>query len=240
MRVMKSSLRQRESSRAGKDKESAKPGRQHCKVGNSLPVSSLCAGVQVLSCSQIGRRESYGQGSRMGNKLPTVLIMSRYRGEGMRSRSLFLLMLGAVMLTGCRDSAPSEDFTGEFELSTEIVFEHHWAVVQRVKIRGQGSRTVSLGSGQGGLGGVNLSPDPQSTCEVIVLAMVDPGRRSFMWWATVNKLQDGKRVSGGAGAPQTFPVARDKSAARGPLHSGNHPIERPQWPACIRNDDTVG
>lgn len=58
---------------------------------------------------------------------------------------------------------------------------------------------------------MDLSPDPQSTCELLILAMVDPGGRSFTWWATVYKLQDGKRVSGGAGAPQTFPVARDKS-----------------------------
>ena len=129
----------------------------------------------------------------------------------MRSRSLLLLVLSAVILTGCRDSVLPEDLTQEFELSTEIVFDHHWAVVRRVNIRGQGSRTISLGSGQGGLGSVDLSPDPQSTCEVLILAMVDPGGRSFTWWATVYSLQDGKRVSGGAGAPRTFPVKRDES-----------------------------
>jgi len=129
----------------------------------------------------------------------------------MKAVSLLLMLMATLALTGCCAPAPPpEDFSQNFELKTEIVFDHHWATVRRLTIRGQGSRTISLGSGQGGLGGVDLSPDPQSTHEVLILAMVDPGGRSFTWWATVYKLQDGKHVSGGVGAPQTFPVKRDK------------------------------
>ena len=100
-------------------------------------------------------------------------------------------------------------------MKTEIVFDHHWATVRRLTIRGQGSRTISLGSGQGGFRSADLSADPQSTYEVVILAMVDPGGRSFTWWATVYQLQDGKHASGGAGAPQTFPVKRDKPGRAG-------------------------
>jgi hypothetical protein len=136
----------------------------------------------------------------------------------MKAISLLLMLAAAIALTGCRATSghlapappPPEDFSQHFELKTGIVFDHHWATVRRLTIRGQGSRTISLGSRQGGLGGADLSPDPQSTYEVLILAMVDPGGRSFTWWATVYKLQDGKRVSGGAGTPRTFPVKRDK------------------------------
>jgi hypothetical protein len=135
----------------------------------------------------------------------------------MKAMSLLLMLMTTLTLTGCRaPEPPPEDFSQEFELKTEIVFDHHWATVRRVIIRGQGSRTVSLGSGQGGFRSGDLSPDPQSTCEVLILAMVDPGApHSFTWWATVQKLQDGKHASGGAGTPRTFPVKRDEPGRAG-------------------------
>jgi len=133
----------------------------------------------------------------------------------MKAMSLVLMLMVALALTGCRGpAAPSEDFSQNYELKTEMVFDHHWATVRRLIVRGQGSRSITLGGGQGGLGGADLS-DPQSTYEVVILAMVDPGGRSFTWWATVHQLQDGKHASGGAGSPETFPVKRDKPGRAG-------------------------
>ncbi len=128
----------------------------------------------------------------------------------MKAISLLLMLIATLALTGCRAPAPPpEDFSQNFELKTEIVFDHHWATVRRLTIRGHGQRSISLGKDLKG-GGVRLSPDEQSTTEVLIIAMVDPGNRTFTWWATHHTLQDGKHVSGGAGTPRSFPVKRDK------------------------------
>jgi hypothetical protein len=41
------------------------------------------------------------------------------------------------------------------------------------------------------------------------MAMVDDGRRTFTWWVTDYTLADGKRVSGGAGSPETVTLTSE-------------------------------
>jgi len=121
-----------------------------------------------------------------------------------------------LALCGCSnenstDSA-SSDLSSEFALESEVVFENHWATVRRIAIRGQGQHSIVLSDGERGR--VELSPAAEHTNEVLIMAMVDDGRRAFTWWVTDYTLAVGKRVSGGAGSPQTvtltseFPVPK--------------------------------
>ena len=125
-----------------------------------------------------------------------------------------LLGVIGLVLCGCssRDSADSasSDFSSEFSLESEVVFENHWATVRRIAIRGQGQHSIVLSDGERGR--VELSSAAEHTNEVLIMAMVDASRRAFTWWVTDYTLADGKRVSGGGGSPQTvtltsqFPV----------------------------------
>ena len=127
------------------------------------------------------------------------------------------LVIIGLAICGCTkaktaDSVPSH-FSTEFALKSEVVFEHHWATVRRIAVRGKGEHSIVLSDGE--RGHVELSPADECTNEVLIMAMVDAGRRTFTWWVTDYTLADGKRVSGGAGSPQTvtltseFPVPEE-------------------------------
>jgi hypothetical protein len=123
----------------------------------------------------------------------------------MRGRWLSPLMIGFLVLTGCRKPGPPDDFSKTYELKTEIILNHHWATIRRLTIRGQGNRTFELGP-WGGLGGVDLSGGTEPAIEVFIVAMLDPGYKSLTCWVTGFALEDGKRVAGGTGAPSMIQV----------------------------------
>jgi hypothetical protein len=122
-----------------------------------------------------------------------------------------LLGVIGLALCGCsgRDSADpaSSDFSSEFSLESEVVFENHWATVRRIAIRGQGQHSIVLSDAERGR--VELSPADERTNEVMIMAMVDDGSRTFTWWVTDYTLADGKRVSGGAGSPETVTLTSE-------------------------------
>jgi hypothetical protein len=125
----------------------------------------------------------------------------------MKTKYLLLLLIVTTAFIGCRAPAPpKEDFSQKYELKTEIIFDHHWASVRRLVLRGEGSHYVACGESGSS---AKLSPDPQSTTEVIIIAIVDPGYQTFTCWATSYTLQNGKRSSGGAGAPRRFQLKQD-------------------------------
>lgn len=123
----------------------------------------------------------------------------------MRGRWLLPLVIGAVVLTGCRKPAPREDFSRTYEVKTETILNHHWATIRRLTVRGQGNRTFELGP-WGGLGGVDLSGGAEPDVEVLIMAMLDPGYKSLTCWITGFALEDRKRVAGGTGAPHMIQV----------------------------------
>ncbi len=123
----------------------------------------------------------------------------------MRGSELFLLAVGAVVLTGCRKPVPREDFSLAYELKTELVCDHHWTTIRRLIIRGQGSRTVEMGD-WGTQGYVDLSGGTEPAYEVLLVAMFAPGDNSLTCWITGFGLKDGKRVYGGGGLPRMFRV----------------------------------
>ena len=56
----------------------------------------------------------------------------------------------------------------------------------------------------------NDKVDVQGLCRLLrLMAIVDGGRRTFTWWVTDHTLADGKRVSGGAGSPQTVTLTSE-------------------------------
>jgi len=119
-----------------------------------------------------------------------------------------LVILG-LTICGCRDEhttiSASENFSREFALESQIIFENHWATVRRIIIQGQGKHSIALSDGERGR--VELFPGSEPTNEVLIMAMVDSGRRAFTWWVTDYTVAEGKRVSGGAGAPQTVTLS---------------------------------
>ena len=109
-------------------------------------------------------------------------------------------------LAGCDtpESANKEDFSGSYELVEEVEFDHHWASVRRLKIRGEGTRSITIsGVGVGG-GGITLSPNGDPANEIMMTFTVDPGKRVATWWITHYSRDPDGGMSGRAGSPRSF------------------------------------
>ncbi|HKK17866.1 MAG TPA: hypothetical protein VJ952_04210, partial [Opitutales bacterium] len=112
-------------------------------------------------------------------------------------------------LTGCESekAASKEDFDAAFRISQEVEFDHHWATVRHLRIRGKGVREVSIGNDA--RGGVDFSPDGNPENLVTMIFMVDPGKRVASWWITDYSNHSDGGTAGRAGAPRSFTYSDD-------------------------------
>ena len=124
----------------------------------------------------------------------------------LREVSLGLLL---CILVGCdRQEASGEaGFSDSYEIVEELEFDHHWSSVRRLKIRGQGTHNIAIGDG--GRGGVELSPDEDPANEIVMVFMVDPGKRVATWWITDFSRDPEGGISGRAGSPRSFTYSQD-------------------------------
>ncbi|MFK7850771.1 MAG: hypothetical protein AB8D78_07320 [Akkermansiaceae bacterium] len=121
------------------------------------------------------------------------------------------IVFGAFLLTliGCdvQETQSEPKLADSYQLIEEVEFDHHWASVRRIKIRGNGTRSITITGG--GNGSLLLSPNEDPANEIFMTLSVDPSKRVATWWITHQSRDPEGGGSGGAGSPRSFTYAGD-------------------------------
>ncbi|MGD7654382.1 MAG: hypothetical protein ACQCXQ_14275 [Verrucomicrobiales bacterium] len=121
-------------------------------------------------------------------------------------KTILMIPLGVsvLALSGCerQERVVEADFADAFELVEDVQLDHHWSVVRRLSVRGRGVHSITIGDGM--RGGVSLSPNDDPANEIMMVFMVDPGKRVATWWITDWSRDADGGTSGRAGAPRSF------------------------------------